>query len=150
MARGMGVVRVASGLGGFEVKKNSPGHRARGRCGSSMRSFSHLIRSNESIAPVGAICRIHVQQKLITKVRGASMSCASSSRQRTEAFRALKQRPLSLNKRNREPAKPGVRLESYICSRTMRRGETVVMASRLAVGRFYRGISDPMQLVTPP
>ena len=29
MARGMGVMRVASGLGGFEVKKNSPGHRAR-------------------------------------------------------------------------------------------------------------------------
>ena len=29
MARGMGVMRVASGLGGFEVKINSPGHRAR-------------------------------------------------------------------------------------------------------------------------
>ena len=29
MARGMGVVRVASGLGGFEVKINSPDHCAR-------------------------------------------------------------------------------------------------------------------------
>ena len=51
MAPGMGVMRVASGLGGFEVKKTHQATVYDCRCGSSMRSFSHSIRSNESIAP---------------------------------------------------------------------------------------------------
>ena len=68
MARGMGVMRVASGLGGFEVKINSPGHRAR----LPLQQLHAQLLAQHEVERVDSTGWSHLQDTGATKINPES------------------------------------------------------------------------------